>query len=168
MQPSHLSIGCRQFAGRLPRSFGRPGTVKFLTAIVLVSLAFLPPPAVAQTPIEVIIGERHRRHATYCTTRSSRDALIHLWKQGLYEPLPSGCDLQTVDYIPLGVSQGTYTLRPFVAFGRSGITHGQFLVAQLLSGAGQRPSGLIYMFYPPTVFHLVQRDGRPAPELRDP
>ncbi len=164
-----MDEGRRLLTGRVIRSLGRRGTVKSLTMIVFVWVLFVPQPAVAQDVIEVIIGERHRRNATFCTTRASRDALIRLWNQGLWAPLPQGCDLQTLDYIPLGVSQGTWVERPFVTRdGRTGIAPGQFLVAERLSGADQRSGGLIYTFYPPSVIRLVQRDGRPAPELRDP
>jgi hypothetical protein len=124
--------------------------------------------AAAQSGRELVVGQTYRRSSLYCSSPAARNALIVLWQGGLEGPLPLGCAIETIAFIPLGVSARTTSIRPFTREGRPGVAPGEFIVAEALEPPDLRSADRIYVFIIPSVLRLVNRDGRPPQQLNDP
>lgn len=145
------------------------GTVMACAVLELWGCGFLTVSRSHAQPVrELIVGQAYQRHSLFCRSPAARNAMIVLWQQGLEGPLPSGCALATIAFIPLGVSPRTSVLRPVSRPELTGFAPGEFWVAEPLEPPDLRSAGRIYIFFPPTVIRLIHSDGRPAPSIADP
>jgi hypothetical protein len=101
---------------------------------------------------QIVIGQTYTARSLVCTSAPARDDLLRTYRQGLSGPMPNGCEIRQISFIPQARVSGSQAVRT-TATGRA---PGEFMSVQLLNENPNRG----FVFYYTDAVRLVTADGR--------